>query len=193
MDSNAPQTARSGAAPGVRVPRLVPLFNPVAKVLLAAGTPMGPNRLITIGAGRAACLAPLPWRSSRSQAGGGSGPRGAMSTGCAICAQPAAQRSPYAAGTKTSVRPSSTPRSGSSSSATSLVRSRDASGSVSGSSAPSMVSISTIRWKLPRADVSSNSSTSLNDRKKDQAVRAPTSRRGRDRVDVGRFCWLDVG
>jgi deazaflavin-dependent oxidoreductase (nitroreductase family) len=27
---------------------LVPLFNPVAKVLLAAGTPMGPNGLITI-------------------------------------------------------------------------------------------------------------------------------------------------
>ena len=48
MDRNAPQTARSGAAPGVRVPRLVPLFNPVAKVLLAAGTPMGPNGLITI-------------------------------------------------------------------------------------------------------------------------------------------------
>ena len=43
MDRNAPQAARSGAAPGVRVPRLVPLFNPVAKVLLAAGTPMGPN------------------------------------------------------------------------------------------------------------------------------------------------------
>ena len=48
MDRNAPQTARSGAAPGVRVPRLVPLFNPVAKVLLAAGTPMGFNGLITI-------------------------------------------------------------------------------------------------------------------------------------------------
>ena len=27
---------------------MVPLFNPVAKVLLAAGTPMGPNGLITI-------------------------------------------------------------------------------------------------------------------------------------------------
>ena len=48
MDRNAPQTARSGAAPGIRVPRLVPLFNPVAKVLLAAGTPMGFNGLITI-------------------------------------------------------------------------------------------------------------------------------------------------
>jgi deazaflavin-dependent oxidoreductase (nitroreductase family) len=48
MDRNGPQTARSGAVPGVRVPRLVPLFNPVAKVLLAAGTPMGPNGLITI-------------------------------------------------------------------------------------------------------------------------------------------------
>ena len=48
MDRNAPQPARPGAAPGVRVPRLVPLFNPVAKVLLAAGTPMGPNGLITI-------------------------------------------------------------------------------------------------------------------------------------------------
>src|SRR2546425_5420823 len=48
MDRNAPQTARTGAAPGVRVPRLVPLFNPVAKVLLAAGMPMGFNGLITI-------------------------------------------------------------------------------------------------------------------------------------------------
>lgn len=48
MNNNAPQTARSGPAPGVRVPRLVPLFNPVAKVLLAAGTPIGPNGLITI-------------------------------------------------------------------------------------------------------------------------------------------------
>ena len=48
MDRNAPQTARSGSAPGVPVPRLVPLFNPVAKVLLAAGTPMGFNGLITI-------------------------------------------------------------------------------------------------------------------------------------------------
>ncbi len=48
MDRNAPQTARSGPAPGVLVPRLVPLFNPVAKVLLAAGTPIGPNGLITI-------------------------------------------------------------------------------------------------------------------------------------------------
>ena len=48
MDRNAPQPARSGAAPGDRVPRLVPLFNPVAKVLLGAGTPMGPNGLITI-------------------------------------------------------------------------------------------------------------------------------------------------
>ena len=46
MDRNAPQPARPGAAPGV--PRLVPLFNPVAKVLLAAATPMGPNGLITI-------------------------------------------------------------------------------------------------------------------------------------------------
>jgi deazaflavin-dependent oxidoreductase (nitroreductase family) len=48
MDRNAPQAAISGPATGVRVPRLVPLFNPVAKVLLAAGTPMGPNGLITI-------------------------------------------------------------------------------------------------------------------------------------------------
>src|SRR5882762_5606869 len=48
MDRNAPQTARSGAASGVRVPRLVPLFNPVTKVLLAAGVPLGPNGLITI-------------------------------------------------------------------------------------------------------------------------------------------------
>jgi deazaflavin-dependent oxidoreductase (nitroreductase family) len=33
---------------GARVPRLVPLFNPVAKVLLAAGVPLGFNGLITI-------------------------------------------------------------------------------------------------------------------------------------------------
>ncbi len=48
MDRNALQTARSRPATGIRVPRLVPLLNPVAKVLLAAGTPMGPNGLITI-------------------------------------------------------------------------------------------------------------------------------------------------
>jgi deazaflavin-dependent oxidoreductase (nitroreductase family) len=46
--SNAPKTPRSGAAPGLRVPRGIPLFNAVAKVLLAAGMPMGPNGLITI-------------------------------------------------------------------------------------------------------------------------------------------------
>jgi deazaflavin-dependent oxidoreductase (nitroreductase family) len=48
MDRNAPQPPRSGAVHGVRVQRLVPLFNPAAKVLLAAGTPMGFNGLITI-------------------------------------------------------------------------------------------------------------------------------------------------
>src|SRR5829696_2029223 len=41
-------------------------------------------------AGRAACLAPRLWRSSRSQAGVGSGPPGARSNGCGICALPAA-------------------------------------------------------------------------------------------------------
>jgi deazaflavin-dependent oxidoreductase (nitroreductase family) len=47
MDPNGAQTAPSGPAPGVRVPRLVRLFNPVARVLLAAGTPLGPNALVT--------------------------------------------------------------------------------------------------------------------------------------------------
>src|SRR6266511_200800 len=58
---------------------------------------------------------------------------------------------------KRSERPSWARRSESSSSATSLVRSPEASRSVSCSFASSRVSISTIRWKLPRADVSSNS------------------------------------
>jgi deazaflavin-dependent oxidoreductase (nitroreductase family) len=48
MDVQAPQTARSGAAPRVRVPRVVPFFNLIAKPLLAAGAPMGFNGLITI-------------------------------------------------------------------------------------------------------------------------------------------------
>ena len=38
----------SGEAPDLRVPRLMPLFNALSKVLLAAGTPLGPNSLITI-------------------------------------------------------------------------------------------------------------------------------------------------
>jgi len=44
---------RVGSAAGVpalhrRIPRLVPLFNPVARFLLAAGVPMGFNGLVTI-------------------------------------------------------------------------------------------------------------------------------------------------
>ena len=33
---------------GLRVPRWVPFFNPVARLLLAAGVPMGPDVLITV-------------------------------------------------------------------------------------------------------------------------------------------------
>jgi hypothetical protein len=97
-------------------------------------------------------------RSSRSQAGVWSGPPGARSTGCAICALPAARRSPCAAGKKKYERPSWTRRSELGSFATSLVLSRDPSRSGSGSFASSMGSISTIRWKRPRVELSSNSS-----------------------------------
>ena len=38
----------AGAAPRARVPRFVPVFNKVARRLLRAGTPMGPNVLVTI-------------------------------------------------------------------------------------------------------------------------------------------------
>src|SRR5829696_7751466 len=108
-------------------------------------------------AGRAACLAPRLWRSSRSQAGVGSGPPGARSNGRAICALPDARPSPCAAGKKKYVRPSWTRHSALSSFATSSVRSREAYRSVPGSFALSMGSISTVRWKRPRVGVSSNS------------------------------------
>ncbi len=48
MEFNAPQTARSGAAPGVRPPWQVRFFSPILKFLLIAGMPMGFNRLVTI-------------------------------------------------------------------------------------------------------------------------------------------------
>ena len=150
---------RSGSAAGVPgvPPRWVfSFFNLIVKFLLAAGIPMGFNGSSPFAAGRAACLAPRLWRSSRSQAGVGSGPPGARSNGCGIFALPAVRPSPCVAGKKKYVRPSWTRHSESSSFATSSARSREAYRSVSGSFAPLMGSISTVRWKRPKVGVSSN-------------------------------------
>lgn len=48
MDLNASQTARSGATPSARVPQRVRLFSAILNLLMVAGVPMGPNRLVTI-------------------------------------------------------------------------------------------------------------------------------------------------
>ncbi len=48
MEAQAPDPGRSEAARRLRVPRVVPLFNLIAKPLLAAGTPMGYNGLLTV-------------------------------------------------------------------------------------------------------------------------------------------------
>ena len=48
MEAHAPQTARPKAARRLRVPRVVPLFNLIARPLLAVGTPMGFNGLLTV-------------------------------------------------------------------------------------------------------------------------------------------------
>jgi deazaflavin-dependent oxidoreductase (nitroreductase family) len=48
MHLNPQQAAPPGAAGGVRVPRMVPLFNAIARPLLAAGVPMGFNGLLTV-------------------------------------------------------------------------------------------------------------------------------------------------
>jgi deazaflavin-dependent oxidoreductase (nitroreductase family) len=47
MTDQIAQPARTQAQPG-RVPRLVPLFNPIARFLLAAGVPLGFNGLLTV-------------------------------------------------------------------------------------------------------------------------------------------------
>ena len=84
-------------------PPLVTVLNPIAKALLGAGVPMGFNGLITIR-GRTSGLPRTTPRGDhrRSPAGGGSGPRGATSTGCGTCAPRAARPSPCEAGTRTS-------------------------------------------------------------------------------------------
>jgi deazaflavin-dependent oxidoreductase (nitroreductase family) len=48
MDVHARQTGRPGAVPRLRVPRIVPFFNLIAKPLLAVGTPMSFNGLLTV-------------------------------------------------------------------------------------------------------------------------------------------------
>ena len=42
---------RQGSAPGrrrPRIPRIVPIFNPIARRLLGLGLPLGPNALLTV-------------------------------------------------------------------------------------------------------------------------------------------------
>ena len=144
------------AVPPAR-PRWVTFFSPIPSSSWPLAFRWASTGSSPFAAGRAACLAPRRWRSSRSRAGVGSGPPGARSTGCATCAPPAARPITVAAGRKRSVRPSWTRRSESGSFATSSVPSREASRSVSGSFASSMGSISTVRWKRPRVDASSSS------------------------------------
>ena len=159
------------------VPRLVSLFSPLLESLLARGVPLGPMGSSPSADGRAACLAPRRSRSSRSQAGGGSGLPGARSTGSAICARPVVRRSPCAAGKKKSLRPSWTRRLESRSSAKSSVLSPDPSEAAPPSFAWSMASISTTRWKRPGV-VPSSGSTHVDEigrRKHGLTSRAPSS------------------
>jgi hypothetical protein len=59
MIMEAQPTDRPPQRPGAtRVPFFVPLFNPIARRLLGAGFPMGPNALL--------CVEPLQLRSSSS-------------------------------------------------------------------------------------------------------------------------------
>ena len=48
MAFNATHTAGAGEDPGVRIPWTVRLFSPILKFALAAGVPLGFNRLVTI-------------------------------------------------------------------------------------------------------------------------------------------------
>ena len=70
---------RMGRAAGA--PRWVTVWGPIAKVLLAAGIPMGFNGPHHSRPEERPTLAPRPWPSSRSQAGGGSGPLGRRPVG----------------------------------------------------------------------------------------------------------------
>ena len=141
-----------------RVPRRVSLFSPILKFLLAAGVPLGFNGLITIrgrksGLPRTTPVAIIEVSGRRwvwAPWGEVHWVRNLRAAGRATITVRRPERGSHA-------RPSWTRRSASRSFATSSVRSREASRSVSGSSASSMGSISTIRWRRPRVDVSSSS------------------------------------
>ena len=146
----------AAGVPGVPPRWVFSLFNPIVKFLLAAGVPMGFNGLITIRGRKSGLPRTTPVAIIEV-----SGRRWVW----APWGEVQWVRNLRAAGRATitvrrrkeDVRPSWARHSESSSFATSSARSREAYRSVSGSFAPSMGSISTVRWKRPRVGVSSNS------------------------------------
>ena len=89
------RTGRAAAAP-----RWVTFWGPFAKVLLAAGVPLGFNGLITIRGRKSGLPRTTPVAIIEVSGRRWVWAPGATSSGCATCALPAARPSPCAAGKK---------------------------------------------------------------------------------------------